>query len=116
MNNINEKLDKLREYGLSTNNDFEETINEWTEQVERLEIMKEYREFDISKSISKALVSICLNATRRLIRENDQTERAKLNQDLDRCQWLLRFYNNNPEQAIKSIEQEINNELIKFEL
>lgn len=118
MSNINDNLDKLRQYAKSHNQEeeFEEVLSEWTEQMENLERLKEYQEFDVSKKISKTLVSICLLNTRKLIRENDQIERAKLEQDLDRCQWLLKFYNNNPHERMKEIQEEIDNEIIKLEL
>lgn len=118
MSQINQNLDKLREYALKSGQDeeFEEVLQEWTNQMDALERMNEYREFEVSKSISKALVSICLAATRKLIREKDLIERAKIEQDLDRCQWLLKFYANNPNEQLKNIEDEINQEIIKFEL
>ena len=116
MNNINEKIDKLREYALKNNSDFENELNDWTERVEKVEQIKEYREFDLSKQISKTLVSICLLATKKLIREKDLVERARLEADLDRCKWLLKFYNKSPDDILSSIEDEINQDLIKFEL
>ena len=114
MEELNKKLNILREKakepGTDTNQ-FNQILDEWTAQIERLNLLKEYKDFEISKQICEMLISICLTVTRKLIRENDQIIRAGLIADLDRCKWLLTFYAKNPEDNIKSIENQIDEEL-----
>lgn len=116
---LDEKLDLLKEYARSPNVDeesFNEAINDWENELEKSRILKDYREADLSKQLTKVLSSFLLKIRRQLIDEEKPEERSALKADKKRCEWLLKFYNNSPESIIQSVENQVDEEIERLEL
>ena len=111
---INDKLNLLREKTKEKDIDIAEfikVINDWQKEIEKQELLNDYRQHDMSKQICELLISISIAITRKLITENDKDLRIGLQSDLGRCKWLLNIYSNNPEENLKLIENTIDEEL-----
>lgn len=116
---LTDKLNLLREKAKDPSvdaEDFSLAIAAWEKEIEKQNLLKEYREADMSKQIVSLLVSVCIAITRKLIIASDPIERAGLEADLGRCKWLLNIYSQNPINNIKQIESSIDEELERFEL